>query len=228
MKLNGRLNAAVESDVVGYTTFTTSAGMNLVSITFNGVDGKAASIHDILSGKFADGDRILFYNTTTGDYDSCYYWDEVYVGDDCVGAGWGDGEQTKSTLTIAPGTAFWLKTKTATTVTVAGSVKVDAQTLACEPGMNLVGLSFPVALDLNKDLVSENLSDRDQVLIYDTQKGDYNRYYFWDEVYVGDDCVGKGWGDSEQTKVSATIPAGVGFWLKSAKSVNFTINSPIK
>ena len=97
---NGRLNAQVESDIVGYTTITTVPGFNMLGCVFNGLDGNPLPLNQIVTGDFQDNDAIQVYDAVKG-YTSYSYWKDY--------GGWLDGDFMPVVKPVAKGTSVWLK-----------------------------------------------------------------------------------------------------------------------
>ena len=64
---NAPLSAAVESDVVGYTTVELTTKFTLVGINFSSLDGAdAVPVNEIISGNFSDGDELQIQSIKRG------------------------------------------------------------------------------------------------------------------------------------------------------------------
>ena len=73
---NGRLNAQVESDIVGYTTIAMEAGKwYQVGSPFVALDDTASTqkINEVFTIGFSEGDSINILNTAAMEY-VAYYW----------------------------------------------------------------------------------------------------------------------------------------------------------
>ena len=163
VNLNGRLSAAVESDVVGYTTITTAPGFNMVGCVFNGLDGNPKDISDLIRGDFQQGDEVQVYNNPNINPSvdgSVPYRLYKYNAEEKV---WKLGRRPSSESPIYPGESFWLKTPDrAVDVTTIGAVKTLNPSYTGREGIQMVSLPAPVRFSLN-DAKWENLTDGDQV-----------------------------------------------------------------
>lgn len=202
---NGRLNAAVESDIVGYTTITTVPGFNMLGCVFNGLDGNALPLNQIVSGDFQDNDAIQVYDATTG-YTSYTYWKDY--------GGWLDGDFNPATTLIQPGTAFWLNTPgRSITVTLKGAVRSGSYTYVAKKGLQMVSSALPVDMDLN-NITWTGLTDGDEIQV--RENGAYISYSYWKDY--------GGWLDGNFVPVTKPIEKGTSAWLKvAADGATFTI-----
>ena len=181
----------------------------MVGIMFNGVNGVAASINDIMSGEFADGDEIQIWDASANNY--------VFRTWNTTKGGWCEG-RTFSTTPIAPGTAFWLKTPgRSVSVTLAGAVPVEESLIDLNAGFQMIAANSPIALSLN-DLTWTNLTDGDEVQFIKPGEQDYTFYIY--NTAKGGWCKGR----TLLTKEDA-IPVGSSLWLKVANS-NATVKIP--
>ena len=72
---------------------------------------------------------------------------------------------------------------------------------------------------------------QDWIKFWNPATSKYVFAYYWNELYADvedDDPIpgAVGWGDGEQTIIEKTIPAGQGFWAKTANSVNIVFPVP--
>ena len=192
--LNAPLSAAVESDVVGYTTITTSADFTMLGVVFNGLNGDALPLNEIVSGTFVDGDQIQIYDRDTG-YKVYRYYNNDWVGGDFLPA----------TTPIEPGTSFWLKTpERAVEVTLKGAVPTGSYSYVSKSGFQMVSPNIPISFNLNDDIGwGEGLVDSDQIQV--RSGNSYQVYRYYNGAWVGGDFL----------PTTVKIPVGSSIWLKT-------------
>ncbi len=237
--LDARLDAAVESPVVGYTTKTTKTGQNLVASTFVGLTGVTYDIQDFVTGDFQEGDTLTFRNEAGTGYDQPYTYslkpfaieDGKLVEKDTPG--WTNYLGILATRAIEPGTPVWLKTKAETLVTFAGEVSTTDQSVACKQGVTLLAPSSPSPIYLNgSDFVVEGAREDDSIMVWNITTKMYDEYYYYDVLYEVVDGelteAGSGWGNRLGFKVTTPIPAGSAFWINAKTGpVTLKVASPL-
>ena len=198
--LNPRLDASVESDIVGYTTITTTPGFNMVGVVFNGLDGKEVPLSEIVNGDFQDGDEIQVYKKGGG-YVAYTYWKDF--------GGWLDGNFEAAREALPLGTAFWQKTPgRSIPVTLKGAVATGEYKYESVAGLQMIALGIPKAFDLNDDLVWSGLTDGDEIQIRDGSS--YVSYTYWKDF--------GGWLDGNFNKADKSVPVGASLWLKTSNA----------
>lgn len=200
-------SAAVESDVVGYTTITTSADFTMLGVVFKGFDGEALPLNEIVSGAFVDGDQIQIYDRDSG-YKLYRYYNNDWVGGDFLPA----------TTPIEPGTAFWLKTsERAVEVTLKGAVPTGNYSYVSKSGFQMVSPNSPIAFNLNEDIEwGEGLVNSDQIQV--RSGNSYQIYRYYNGAWVGGDFM----------PVTTKIPVGSSIWLNTQNAgVMMTFKSSI-
>ena len=226
--------ADVESgNIVGYSTFQLAAGQqDLAAAPFVSVGTKSIGIQSVtLSDPTDAADWIKIYNPLTGKYEKSIYFDEIYEtleSEDSMGSGWGDDEGTAMTTEIEPGQGFWMWSKKANTVTVAGEVlaATDNKVTTTAGAQDILACVFPVATDIQKIKLSDATDAADWIKVYNPTSGKYEKAIYFDEIYEtleSEDSMGSGWGDDEGTAMNVTIQPGQGFWMwtKKANTVTF-------
>ena len=204
VNLNGRLSAAVESDIVGYTTVRTTPGFNMLGAVFTGLDGEPQSVAQVIDGDFQDGDELQVYNKDKpfeNRYTIYSYWKDY--------GGWLDESFNPATQKLVPGTAFWLKTPgRSVDITLRGAVVAGEYKYVSEAGLQMVSLGLPVALDLNSNANWSGLSDGDEIQV---RKGDtYAVYSYWKDY--------GGWLDKDYVPVTEKLTLGASFWLTTSQA----------
>ena len=221
MHLNGRLNAQVESDIVGYTTVSVgNLGYAMVALPFSDLntteDGyPIQSIQGTLSqhNNTLRSDALLVMNPNTKTYTTYYY----------KTAGWvKDGETVATTDVVPAGASVFINKKlSAGEITIAGKVMTDATvTVPLTVGLNLVANPYPAAIkvaDIQGSLSAHNNQYRaDSIMRMNPVTKVYTTYQLKTIGWVK---------EGETTVTTDTIEACEGFVFQkmvSSGSINFT------
>lgn len=162
--LNGRLSAAVESDVVGYTTVALPLGYSLVGLPFDSLNGKTSlSIQDISIENSQVGDVIQYWENDL--LQSATYRIRNGV------SGWWKSFTELSTKTFSPGEGFWVRKNAEGNLTFSGKlVDLDKVTTITEAGkFVLISPKLPKEYAVN-DILFEGISTGDQIQYWDGDK----------------------------------------------------------
>ena len=208
--LDPRLDASVESDIVGYSTVDkqstwTLLGINFVSLDKTSQEAKTYSIQQI-TGDFADGDMIQAWDGAK--YTTVYYFSEETMGK----AGFYNSDATLSTLQIPCGAAIWVNSSAMTHAMVAGKVMTDSVSVEGTAGWALFAASQPVDTPVN-NLQFTGLLDGDMMQIWNGSA--YKTLYYFTEESMGE----AGFYESDATLSQEVIARGTGFWVKSQNGV---------
>ena len=234
-----RAAEVVSSNIVGYEKINVPVNaQNIVGVQFKAVGGTddAISLQSLSpEGYSARGtDWIMIYDPVTSAYTKAFYWGEEADGGvyespdedaDCLGPGWGDSNQTVIDIDIKNGEGFWTKSVAGGTLTVSGEVSSDNTVTIPANQMLLVTSKYPGQVNL-QSIVPTGYSARgtDWIMVYDPSTSSYTKAFYWGEEADGGvyespdedaDCLGPGWGDSNQTVINLTLEYGQGFWTKS-------------
>ncbi|MBP5320921.1 MAG: hypothetical protein J6334_08020 [Kiritimatiellae bacterium] len=165
-----------------------------------------------------------------GGYATYKYIEEAYdeTIDDFI-PGWADGLENLATSSLVPGATFWFKVSTPCTATIAGQILADAsKTVTVNAGISsMIGNAYPVPVNPN-DLEWANLSYGDTLQVR-LDAGGYDTYKYIEEAYDEsiDDFV-PGWADGLENLVATVVlNPGRGAWIKPAKAVSVTWESPL-
>ncbi len=207
MKLNGRLNAAVESDVVGYTTITTNAGYNMMGCVYKGLGSETISLNDLLVGEFIAGDQVQLYSSTGG-Y-TIYTYNAT--------TGWMNGRVPADNRPLTVGDSFWLYTPNReVAVTIKGAVSTKDFTYTSIQGLQMVANSLPVDVKIN-EIAWSGLTNNDQLQVK-TLTG-YT-------IFTYSTATNK-WMQG-RAPADVTISAGSSVWLTTANAgVTMTVANPL-
>ena len=220
MHLNGRLNAQVESDIVGYTTVSVgNLGYAMVALPFSDLNATESgypiqSIQGTLSqhNNTLRSDALLVMNPTTKTYTTYYY----------KATGWVKDGETVATTDIVPvgASVFINKRLSAGEFTIAGKVATEATvTIPLTVGLNLVANPYPTAIKIAD--IQGSLSAHNNQLRADT----IMRMNPATKIYTTYRLKSIGWvKDGETTVTTDTIEACEGFVFQkmiSAGSINF-------
>lgn len=244
------LKAEIASaNIVGYNTDTiTATKFNMVSVPFEGTDGKGFKINECLSGvnlvgaaSAAAADLIQIWDAATGAYEDWYYYD---VGDEYTG--WWDAiTGLKLFEDVYPnglpaGSAFWYKS--AANASANGSVTISGQVPEAEVvdfeiikgKFNMVAYPWPMGFKLNDASAASwagatgaaSAAAADLIQIWDAATGAYEDWYYYN---VGDEYTG--WWDAItglklfEDVYPNGLAAGKPFWYKAAAGTgSFEIN----
>ncbi len=222
------------SNVVGYTKLDLSAGYTIVGNQFKNIGSteQVLDISQVVASGLTGGDQARFWDPTTSTYETIVYYGEendggVYSDDsyeECLGPGWGDGDQILAKYTIPSGESFWISGAGASTITFSGEVPT-ATTKDFVAGYTLVCNPMPKEINL-ADVKATGLTGGDQARFWDPITSTYETIVYYGEendggVYSDDsyeECLGPGWGDGDQIIISKEIKIGEGFWISAASS----------
>ncbi len=211
--LNAPLFAAVESDVVGYSTIECVRGYSAISLPFNPLgkgDVEGVALQDIKgnlaqSDRESRSDRIMLMNPVTKAY-STYQYKEI---------GWVKAGETEPTTDIVtPGMGFlFVKGVTDGDFLVCGKVKSEPSiTCALSRGYNLIANPYPCAVkiaDLKGDLSANDRESRaDRIMVLNPVTKAYTTYQL---------RASSGWTkEGETTTTTDQINACEGFYFIKA------------
>ena len=180
-RLNAPLNAAVESDVVGYTTMTMEAGKwYQVGCPFGQLDGsKIFSVNDVFSRGFKTGDSINIFDSEKGSYSVLSWSDSLNAWTDFPGAPFA------STAQLTEGQAIFVSKAVTSEITLSGKVSEVVVSFGKEGGnaWNQIVAVWPVASKVN-DLKWSGLQTGDILNVLNADSGTYEVFY-WDENVGG-------------------------------------------
>ncbi len=151
-------------NVVGYQGITVTPGFNCISLNFDAVGGGGIDIqslistNDLIAGRDAgSSDNIQIWDGTA--FTSYFYraYKANNPGRFLIGPCWVDANNAsvKATVCITNGVGVWFArpdTAPATaTIKMMGEVGSAAKNLQINPGFNMIGLAFPVDVEVNSD-----------------------------------------------------------------------------
>ena len=211
---NAPLFAAVESDIVGYTTIEMQANYNQRGVCFKGLGNEdTISFNDLLSGDFQDGDQIQLLK---GAGEAISYDRYRYVS----GQGWMIGRSSADVAPVKPGDCFWFLTDRPLIVTFKGAVAKGDFLYEASQGLQMVAANIPTSFALNPvddSVVWTNLSEGDEIQ-WLNELGGYDRCRY----------AGGKWRQG-RTVTDKVIPAGSAIWLvTSSENVTLLIRNPIE
>ena len=176
---NAPLSAAVESDVVGYTTVELTKEYTLVGINFSSLDGKdSRPINEVVSGNFTNGDFLQIKDASMGGY-TVLRWEN--------NAWYPLGETTPADREVKRGTEIWIVAHNASpdnpvTVQLCGSVKME-DSLTTEFGQDYViaSVGLPMDVDINSKFFSwQGMANGDQLQVQDPRTNGYIAFRWQD------------------------------------------------
>ena len=204
--LNVPLFAAVESDIVGYTTIPMEAGKwYMMTAPFVGLS-EGATINDLLCGGFCDNDLLYLYDNTTGTYKAIRAWKDGM---------WrmGTANTTPATDVLPPGQGFFIVKAAPSTVTIAGQVSDhEVSTFGSESGpvWSMTGVCYPEGVQLNS-LSWSGLANGDLLYLYDNETNSYKAIRAWKDG---------AWrvGTANSTLATDLIKPGQGFFINKVST----------
>ena len=180
---NAPLFAAVESDVVGYTTIEMQAGKwYQVGCPFVGLNGATElPLNDFFCSGFVTGDTLMILDSQTARYGTLAYWVPEANG----GAGaWCDrpiaAVGTPSDVVLKPGQAVYIHKKESSAVTFSGKVEAVPAEFGSEDGNVLAQVApvWPEQKSVN-DFVWKGLASGDTMKILDSDTASYGTLLYW-------------------------------------------------
>ena len=240
MKLNGRLNAAVESDVVGYQNIDIKPGFNMIAFNFQPLEGEGVSIQDFVADKEAlvagytmgTSDQIQVWDPQTKTFTTYFY--RAYKANNpnkfTAGPAWvkTSAATTPTTDTIECGTGVWFSRPTTATegsITVSGKIGIDVAVHTIDLGFNMISSAFPADMPLNDGpidwqacgaVAGYTMGTSDQIQVWDAETKSFTTYFY--RAYKANNpnkfTAGPAWvkTSAATTPTTDTIPTGVGFW----------------
>ena len=220
------------ANIVGYNgTALEAEKYYMVAVQFDavGAEGAGTAIKDLVTGNLPYGIEMQIQKAD-GTYDIYKYIAEAYdAGIDDFIPGWADGLENMATRLLQPGTVFWIKSPSATTVTIAGQIFADASKEFVIPAgkYSMIGNPYPVAANPNA-LTWTGLTYKDELQVLKID-GTYDIYKYIEEAYDEDkDDFFPGWADGLENMVTTgIIPVGQGAWIKPAAELTVTFASPL-
>ncbi len=204
----------------------------MIATPFDGTEGAGTGIavKDLVSGDIPEGAEMQV-RLKAGGYDIYHYTSEAYDKNiDNFVPGWADGGDNLATAKVLPGAAFWFKTDSDCTATLAGQILAEAsKTVDVNAGIySMIGNAYPAAVNPN-DVAWEGLTEGDELQVR-LDAGGYDIYHYTKEAYdENSDAFVPGWADGGDNLVTTPVlNAGRGAWIKPAAAVSVTWESPVK
>ena len=209
----------VSSDIVGYSTDSLTSGkFNMNAVVFNNIDGSDVDLNEDVTFANAKG------GMDTTDSDTIQVWDATsssyttYALDELEGI-WYDYDGVIETPTISSGSAFWYRSRGASTpaITQSGAVEgADTCPVVLTPGkFNMVVSPYPTGYNLNdtKAVTFTNAkggmdtTDSDTIQVWDSTSSSYT-------TYALDELEGI-WYDYDGVIEEPSVTAGTPYWYRS-------------
>ena len=216
----------VSSNIVGYNKVSIGAGLAILGTPFVEVGSQtdSLSIQSITPANTETAGGVDYLRLWDGSkYTEFFYYSAADEGvDDAGNPGWGDRNQEAVDELLDAGTAYWVHSGTAETITVAGEVTANTE-VSINAGLTLVCNPQPVSVDI-QSIVPGNTQTPggvDYLRLWDGTK--YTEYFYYSAADEGvDDAGNPGWGDRNQEAVTVSIAAGTGFWVHSGTAETLT------
>ena len=212
-------------------------GFNCISLNFDAVGGGGIDIqnliatNNLIAGKDAgSSDRIQIWDGTA--FTTYYYraYKATNPGRFLLGPCWVavNSASVKATTSITNGVGVWFArpdTAPATaTIRIAGEVSDTANNVQINPGFNMIGLAFPVDVEVNSEscpidwttcaVAGKDAGSSDRIQIWDGTA--FTTYYYraYKATNPGKFTIGPCWVavNNASVKADLTLHAGEGFW----------------
>ena len=174
---NAPLSAAVESDVVGYTTISMQAGKwyQIGNPFVELENGVTPTVNTVFNTGFSNGDLLYLYDSNSSGYTVTLTWGTIRGV-----SGWYYGNGNLASDTLKEGQAAFIKKVTASPVTLKGKVAVTEVSFGLEEkaSWSQVVCVYPTTQKIN-DIAWHNLMKNDEVYIYDPNQGGYTTTLSW-------------------------------------------------
>ena len=224
-------------NVVGYTDITVKPGFNCISLNFDAVGGGGIDIQNLIAtnsliagNASATSDRIQIWDGTR----FTEYFYRAYKANNpgrfLIGPCWVDANNAsvKATTSITNGVGVWFarpaSAPATATIRIAGEVSDTANNVQINPGFNMIGLAFPVDVEVNSEscpidwttcAIAGNASaTSDRIQVWDGTRFTEYFYRAYKANNPGRFLIGPCWVDANNASVKAdlTLHAGQGFW----------------
>ena len=216
---NGRLNAQVESDIVGYINPTMNPSLTMLAVPFTALTSTddSIAINDLLQGNFAAGDTIQIFDGISS-YTTLTYRTTSTLNGNNMGPAWCEGRSNYSTIELAAGDCFWINTKA--TVTLIGKVSSTKALALDANSLHMIANTQPVDIAIN-DITFEGVSAGDTIQIFDGVSS-YTTLTYRAASTLNGVAMGAAWCEGRNTYSQAKILAGTGFWINTKADVTVT------
>ena len=213
------------SNIVGYQKVNIGTGLTMIGMPFVEVGGQDdVDIQKIVPNNTETKGGVAELRVWNGSaYTTYYYYSAESEGiDDDENPGWGDRGQEAVSVAIPAGQGFWIRSNSSETITTSGEI-TEAVSVPIGIGLTMVCNPQPVDIDIQQ-VVPSNTQTKGGVAELRMWNGSaYTTYYYYSAESEGiDDDENPGWGDRGQEAVSATIPAGAAFWVRSNSAETLT------
>ena len=235
---------AIESaNVVGYTTATSGADNNFVTVPFNAIGYNTADIQQIaISDGGAGG---IGYGTETFSIweglptvatgsEFVYFDASMDPAGEATTYYWGDATGAKATFSVAPGQAVVVNCAADLTFTTSGDVDVSPISFTSIADNNFTGNPFPMPIDIQNISISDDGAGgigygTETFSVWEglpTVATGSEFVYFDASMDPAGEATTYYWGDATGAKATYPIPANQGVVVNCAADLTITINPP--
>ena len=235
---------AIESaNTVGYTTDTSGADNNFITVPFNAVGYNTADIQQIaLSDGGAGG---IGWGTETFDIweglptavagaSFIYYDPSMDLSGEATTYYWGDAAGAKATFSIAPGQAVVVNCAADLTFTTSGDVAMEPISFTTIADNNFTGNPFPMPIDIQNIAISDGGAGSigwgtETFDIWEgvpTAVAGASFIYYDPSMDISGEATTYYWGDAAGAKATYAIPANQGVVINCVADLTITINPP--
>ena len=216
-------SAAVESDVVGYTTIEMKAGKwyQIGNPFVELEDGSVPTLNTVFTDGFGAGDTLYLLPIGSSTYLPARMWADDYNDQ----TGWfNSGDLSYDNTALSSGQAIFIKKVVDGTVTLKG--KVSAKEIVSfngEGAWTQIVCVYPKQCSLN-DLHWEGVQAGDQLYIYDANRGTYLPARMWADNYNGK----TGWFNSGDLSYDTEqLPIGQAFFINKRSASSGTVRASV-
>lgn len=206
------LHAAVESDVVGYTTIEMQAGKwYQIGCPFVELeDGQEQTLNSIFKEGFGGGDIAYVYDPTTSSYATPVYWS-------AISNTWGDAWGVPSNISLSKGQAVFIYKASVGKVVFKG--RVDSTVVSqigseeARATWGQIACVYPKSMKVN-EMSWSGFAGGDIMYVYDTESAQYLPPLYWS-------AVTQTWGDAFGTPSNLELATGQAMFIYKNSGLGF-------
>ena len=235
---------AVESaNVVGYTTGTTGADNNFVTVPFNAIGYNTADIQQI---KLSDGgaggigwggENFSIWEglPTVREGAGFFYYDpSMDVTGEATDYYWGDDTGNKAVFSVAPGQGVVVNCAADLSFVTSGDVPMEKVEFTSIADNNFTGNPFPQTIDIQAIAISDDNAGTigwggENFSIWEglpTVREGAGFFYYDPSMDVTGEATTYYWGDDTGAKATYSIPANQGVVINCAAGLAISIDPP--
>lgn len=231
------------ANTVGYTTGTSGADNNFITVPFNAIGYNTADIQQIAISDGGAGTIGWGTETfaiweglpTAVEGSGFFYYDpSMDVTGQATGYYWGDDSCAKAAFSIAPGQGVVVNCASDLSFTTAGDVAMETISFTAIQDNNFTGNPFPVTIDIQDIAISDGGAGTigwgtETFAIWEglpTAVEGSGFFYYDPSMDVTGTATTYYWGDDSCAKATYAIPAGQGVVVNCAEGLTISITPP--